>query len=71
MSNLSLQQIAGNKLRKLIKENYDSQQDFAYDYHLELRTISRYINEGINRLDVIQELADFFNVDPKYFVTPD
>ncbi len=69
MSSLSLPQIAGSKLRILIKENYDSQQEFADDYNLELRTVNRYINEGINKLDLIQELADFFKVDPKFFIT--
>lgn len=63
MSMLSKEQIAGRYLRTLINENYDTQQDFAYDYGLEIRTVSRYINDGINKISVIQELADFFNVD--------
>lgn len=63
MSMLSKEQIAGRYLRTLINENYDTQQDFAYDYGLKIRTVSRYINDGINKISVIQELADFFNVD--------
>ena len=61
---------AGQKLKQLIKENdYTSQEDFALDYGAELRTISRYINNGINKIDVIQELAEFFGVDFTYFFT--
>ena len=63
MSTLSPQQRAGNALRRLIQENYPSQEAFAYDSNLDIRTVSRYINNGINKIDTIQELADFFKVD--------
>ena len=59
---MSAERIAGETLRKLIQENYSSQEEFAYDYGADLRTISRYINNGINKINVVQELADFFNV---------
>ena len=58
----SAEHIAGETLRKLIQENYSSQEEFAYDYGADLRTISRYINNGINKINVVQELADFFGV---------
>ena len=64
---LSPQLKAGNALRFLIAENYPSQEEFAYDYGADIRTISRYINNGINKIDVIQELAEFFNVPFEYF----
>jgi len=63
MEQLSPQQIAGQNLRRLIQENYPSQEEFSYDYGLELRTVSRYINNGINKIDAIQQLADFFKVE--------
>ncbi len=62
MEKLSPQQIAGKTLRRLIQENYPSQEEFAYDYGMEIRTVSRYVNNGINKIDAIQELADFFNI---------
>ncbi len=67
METLSTKQIAGLRLRRLIQENYSSQEEFAYDYGLELRTVSRYINNGINKVDAIQELAEYFNVDVTEF----
>lgn len=63
MTKLSPQQKAGNMLRRLIQENYPSQEEFAYDYGLDIRSVSRYINNGINKIDTIQELAEFFKVD--------
>ncbi len=63
MGKLSPQQIAGQNLRRLIQENYPSQEEFSYDYGLELRTVSRYINNGINKIDAIQQLANFFKVE--------
>lgn len=69
MSHLTASQKAGKALRTLIQKHYASQEEFAYDYGLELRTVSRYINQGITKVDVVQELADFFSVDFGYFFT--
>lgn len=63
MAELSPQKCAGELLRKLIIENYPSQEEFAYDYGTDIRTVSRYINNGINKIDIVQELASFFQVD--------
>lgn len=60
---------AGEKLRKLIQENYESQEEFAFDLGLDIRSVSRYINQGINKVETIQELAEFFDVDFMYFFT--
>lgn len=62
MDKLPLKQIAGGNLRRLIRENYRTQEEFAYDYGLDIRSVNRYINEGINKTDTIQELAEFFKV---------
>ncbi|MBQ6979059.1 MAG: helix-turn-helix transcriptional regulator [Clostridia bacterium] len=59
---LSPQMKAGQKLRALIEENFSSQEEFAYEYGADLRTISRYINSGINKIDIIQGLADWFGI---------
>lgn len=63
MSQLSASQQAGRVLRELIQQYYSSQEEFAYDFGVELRTVSRYINQGITKVDVIQEMAEFFSVD--------
>lgn len=61
---------AGIVLRQLIQTHYSSQEEFAYDFGADLRTISRYVNQGINKVSVIQELAFFFNVDLYDFFKP-
>ena len=59
--------LAGKNLRLLIHTYYISQEAFAIDYGADLRTVNRYINEGINKISVIQELAEFFNTDFIFF----
>lgn len=61
---------AGEVLRMLIRQNYATQQEFADDYGLEIRTVNRYINEGISKVNVVQELSEFFQVDLVLFLTP-
>lgn len=62
MSDYDPTQRAGEVLRRLIQENYSSQEEFAYDFGTDIRTISRYINNGINKISTLQELAVFFHV---------
>ena len=67
MIELTPQKCAGEVLRKLILENYPSQEEFAFDFGTDIRTVSRYINNGINKINTVQELAEFFQVDFTYF----
>lgn len=69
--NLTPMQCAGKKLKRLIKENYSSQEEFSLAIGYDLRTISRYVNQGINRLDTIQFFAVHFNVPLEYFIKDD
>lgn len=47
--------------------NYSSQQEFADDFGVELRTVNRYVTTGIGEIVTIQEIADFFGMDlPEY-----
>ncbi len=68
MSEIDAAKYAGEVLRRLIKENYSSQDEFAFQNHYELRTVNRYINEGITKVCVLQELAIHFHVSMKVFV---
>ena len=53
---------AGELLRQLIQQNYSSQEEFAQDFGMDVRTVSRYVNNGINKISLLQELAAFFRV---------
>lgn len=59
---------AGERLRELLTENNMTQEEFADEYFTDVRTISRYINNGIKNLEVIQRLADYFGVGIEYFL---
>lgn len=55
--------LAGQNLRRIIKENGQTQQSFADDFYTDIRNVNRWINNGIKDLDKIQEIADYFGVD--------
>ena len=63
MSSCTPQQKAGLVHNRFNQERYSSQEEFALDYGMELRTVSRYVNQGINKISVVQELADFFALE--------
>lgn len=54
---------AGLVLKKLINKYYNSQEEFAYDFGVDLRTVSRYVNNGIKNVELLQELAEFFDIN--------
>lgn len=67
----SLTERASENLRRLVTEKYNTQQDFADDFGISLRTASRWINRNkALALSDIEELAVFFSVDPMYFLRP-
>lgn len=72
MSEVNVAKYSGEVLRRLINENYDTQEDFAYEFGLELRTVSRYINEEkLTNSVVIQQLAMHFKVPMREFFPED
>lgn len=62
---------AGKVLRRLIEENYSSQEEFAYDFNTDIRTVSRYVNQGINKVSTLQELAMHFQIEIYDFFKPE
>ncbi len=59
-----ISEIAGNNVKQLIKESrYRTQEEFAYAFGAEIRTVSRWLNTGIKNIDTLQEIADFFSVE--------
>lgn len=56
--------VAGANLKRLIKESeYRTQEEFAFKFGTDVRTVGRWINKGIKNLDTVQEIADFFGID--------
>ena len=62
-SKQELSRIVGENLKRLIKKIDRTQVEFAYDFGVDERTVRRWISGGVEKLHVIEELADFFGVD--------
>lgn len=62
--NKNLGLVAGENLKHLIRKSaYKTQDEFAYHFGTNVRTVNRWINHGIDSLTTIQQIADFFDVD--------
>lgn len=56
--------VAGANLKRLIKNSkYKTQEEFAFEFCTDVRTVGRWVNKGIKNLDTIQQIAAFFGVD--------
>ena len=56
--------VAGANLKRLIKNSkYKTQEEFAFEFCTDVRTVGRWANKGIKNLDTIQQIAAFFGVD--------
>lgn len=55
----------GSNLRRLIKESdCKTQQVFADRFGVSVRNVGRWINGGVKSLDLVEQIASFFDVDP-------
>lgn len=55
----------GSNLKRLIKESEcKTQQKFAEQFGVSVRNVGRWINGGVKSLDLVQEIASFFGVEP-------
>ena len=62
MDNMDASTKAGKCLRFLIEQNYATQEEFSLDIHADIRTVNRWINQGISKVDTIQYLANHFGL---------
>ena len=60
--------VAGAYLKRLIKNSkYKTQEEFAFEFGTDDRTVGRWVNKGIKNLDTIQQIAAFFDIDALTF----
>ncbi len=52
----------GNFLKHLLIINKKTQEDFADEIFVDVRTVRRYLKDGINNLEVISRIALYFNM---------
>lgn len=58
-------EICGRKLKKLIRENKNikTQERFAELMNINVRTVKRWVKEGVDSLSTIKEIADMLGVE--------
>ncbi len=60
---LSPAEKAGKNLKNLIKEAGLTQEAFAFEFRADASTVRRWIAHGIKDINLILEIAEFFDVD--------
>lgn len=61
---ISLSLVAGRNLKRLIRRSkYRTQENFAYEFGAEVRTVSRWLNSGVKNIDTLEEIASFLEVN--------
>lgn len=58
-----LSKVAGANLKRLLKEFGKTQEDFADEFCVDVRTVRRWVSNGIDKLSLVQQIAEHFNVD--------
>lgn len=63
---MKMSQLAGKNLKRFLLEKHMTQADFADIIPTDVRTVNRWINNGIEKSSIIEELAillgkDFFD----------
>ena len=64
MSEKTINQIIGANLKRLIKKSkYRTQENFSFEFGIELRTLSRWLNGSISDIGDIIYMANALGVD--------
>lgn len=59
-----LSKVVGTNLKREIKQSrYRTQDNFAFEFGAETRTVSRWLNEGLRDMDVAEEIAIFLGIE--------
>ena len=62
--NIDLNKIVGANLKRSIKESkWKTQEKFSEAFGAEVRTVGRWCNQGIDKLSLVQQIADFLEID--------
>ena len=63
-TNIDLNKIVGANLERAIKESkWKTQEKFSEAFGAEVRTVGRWCNQGIDKLSLVQQIADFLEID--------
>ena len=63
-TNIDLNKIVGANIKRAIKESkWKTQEKFSEAFGAEVRTVGRWCNQGIDKLSLVQQIADFLEID--------
>jgi hypothetical protein len=63
-TNIDLNKIVGANLKRAIKESkWKTQEKFSEAFGAEVRTVGRWCNQGVDKLSLVQQIADFLEID--------
>lgn len=62
-NNQDLGLVAGANLKHLLKERGMTQEDFADEFGVDVRTVRRWVKGNLYDLRQLQQIADFFEID--------
>ena len=63
-TNIDHNKIVGANLKRAIKESkWKTQEKFSEAFGAEVRTVGRWCNQGIDKLSLVQQIADFLEID--------
>ena len=63
-NSIDLGKIVGANLKRAIKESkWKTQEKFSEAFGAEVRTVGRWCNQGIDKLSLVQQIADFLEID--------
>ena len=59
---VSIPQAVGSYLKRELKKSGITQDAFSYEFGVDVRTVRRWISDGVHSLDVVVEIARYFGV---------
>lgn len=62
-NNQDLGLVAGANLKHLLTERRMTQEDFADEFGVDVRTVRRWVKGNLYDLRQLQQIADFFEID--------
>ena len=63
-TNIDLNKIVGATLKRAIKASkWKTQEKFAEAFSTDVRNVGRWCNQGVDKLSLVQELADLLEID--------
>ena len=64
MEKKPLSKVVGANLKREIRQSrYRTQENFAFEFGAETRTVNRWLNEGLRDVDMAEEIAEFLEIE--------